>query len=236
MAQYIPPTKNLSVFDSIVFPSDSNTDLTQDEADSRYLRYSIGQGTETIPSVSITNSATLGSAIIGGATTMTGDITLNKASGTQNINCSAPAGLELKTNAFSQAIAFSTQSTSGVFGFQMAIQANNNPRAQYYVREFSLVDSSNTAYKSTVSFSAGGDTVIANTSTAGNGNIQFKTDASTAGAGAITLRTKDGTPSTTTGLILNGTALQSSTAGGSAGTHLCITLNNTLYKIALLNA
>jgi hypothetical protein len=236
MATYNAPIKDLSVFDSIVFPPDSNTDLTQDEADSRYLRYSIGQGTETIPSVSITNSATLGSAIIGGATTMTGDITLNKSSGTQNINCSAPAGLELKTNAFSQPVAFTTQSSSGVYGSTMAIQANNNPRAQYYVKEFSLVDNTNNAYKSTVSFSAGGDSIIANTSTAGNGNIEFKTDASTAGAGAITLRTKDGTPSTTTGLIMNGTALQSSTAGGSSGSHLCITLNGTLYKIALLNA
>lgn len=35
--------------------------------------------------------------------------------------------------------------------------------------------------------------------------------------------------------ILNGAALQSNTAGGSSGEHLCITLNGTQYKIALLN-
>jgi hypothetical protein len=35
---------------------------------------------------------------------------------------------------------------------------------------------------------------------------------------------------------MNGTALQSSTAGGSSGSHLCITLNGTLYKIALKTA
>ena len=57
-------------------------------------------------------------------------------------------------------------------------------------------------------------------------------DASTSsGNGIITLATKNATG----GLAISGDKTQSATAGGSAGTHLVITLNGVLYKIALLN-
>ena len=38
------------------------------------------------------------------------------------------------------------------------------------------------------------------------------------------------------GLISTGNTLTAATAGGSAGQHLCLTINGTVYKIALLNA
>jgi hypothetical protein len=48
--------------------------------------------------------------------------------------------------------------------------------------------------------------------------------------GNLTLNT-----STTGGIQLTGTALQSATSGGNSGQHLVITLNGTPYKIKLEN-
>jgi hypothetical protein len=62
------------------------------------------------------------------------------------------------------------------------------------------------------------------------GDMSISTSAS-AGNGVLTLATKDGTG----GLSITGDKTQSATAGGSAGTHLVITLNGVVYKIALLN-
>jgi len=74
------------------------------------------------------------------------------------------------------------------------------------------------------------------TASTGLGGVILDASTSTSGAGAITLNTKNGSPSTTTGLILNGTALTSGTAGSNSGQHLCLTINGVLYKIALLSA
>lgn len=65
-------------------------------------------------------------------------------------------------------------------------------------------------------------------------NIQANTNVNLTGSN----NTYTGTTSTniqTPSLVLTGAALQSGTSGGSAGTHLVITLNGTVYKIALLN-
>ena len=66
------------------------------------------------------------------------------------------------------------------------------------------------------------------------GNILL-TGTLSSGAGSIELKTKDATPGAGTGLILTGNTLQSGSAGGNSGQHLCITLNGNVYKIALLN-
>lgn len=62
-------------------------------------------------------------------------------------------------------------------------------------------------------------------------------DASTAnGTGAVEIKTKNATAGSGAGLLLTGNTLTAVGAGGSAGLHLCLTINGVVYKIALLNA
>jgi hypothetical protein len=59
MASYNPPTEDLSQFNSGVFNAVSgDSALTISQGDSRYLRFPLGQGAETLPSVSVSGSAT----------------------------------------------------------------------------------------------------------------------------------------------------------------------------------
>lgn len=238
MSAYNPPTRNLSTFDSVVFQQADTEGLTQDEADTRYVRYPLAQGSLTIPNVNVSGSATIGTtASITGATTMTGDITLNKASGAQAMLCSAPSGLSIRETANSQPINFSVRNSTTEYPNVLQLIADPNPRAIITGAELKIVNAFNTSQQTNFNMSGiGGTMLINNTSSSGAGGIVIDANNASVTNGAITLTTKNGTPSTTTGLILTGTALQSSTAGGSAGTHLCITLNGTLYKIALLNA
>ena len=67
------------------------------------------------------------------------------------------------------------------------------------------------------------------------GNITIDASSSS-GTGAINLTTKNGTAGSGAGLVLTGNTLTASTAGGSSGLHLCLTINGTVYKIPLLNA
>ena len=231
MATYNPPTENLSVFDSGVFHAVSGSSgLTIDQGDLRYLRFPLGQGGETLPSVSVT-----GTASIGGATTMSGDITLNEASGQQTITCSAPSGLNISTNVNQAPISFTAQSSSGTYTDILQISANNNPRVIIKSTEAQFLSYTTPAQAGMIVNNSSGINLRCTAST-GSGGVILDATTSTAGAGAITLRTKDGTPSTTTGLILTGTALTASTAGVSASQYLCLTINGTQYKIALLNA
>jgi hypothetical protein len=239
MASYNPPTEDLSQFNSGIFNAVSgDSSLTISQGDLRYLRFPIGQGAETLPSVSITGTAnidgatTMGSASVSGTTTMSDTITLNKASGQQEINCSAPTGLKIATTANTAPISFSVQSSGGVYGDILSIQANSNPRVTMNVTEFQLRGS--TGQNSTLAMGSTGLN-IRNVASVGSGGIILDTTGAT-GAGAITLKTKDGTPGITTGLLLTGSALTSATAGSSSGQHLCLTINGVLYKIALLNA
>jgi hypothetical protein len=55
------------------------------------------------------------------------------------------------------------------------------------------------------------------------------------GTGAIVLNTKTGTAGSGAGLNLKGNTLTDGSAGGNSGQHLCLTINNVVYKIALLN-
>ena len=243
MASYNPPTEKLSQFNSGVFNAVSGSSaLTISQGDLRYLRFPLGQGAETLPSVSITGTANIGgattmsgSASVSGTTTMSDTITLNKATGSQSVVCSAPSGLSISTNVNGAPINFNCQSSSGTFNNVLQVIANNNPRVQMYVSDAKVYDRTNNSYITSIS-NPGGSTLIQNLSGAGTGGIILDSTTSTAGAGAITLKTKDGTPSTTTGLILTGTALTASTAGASSGQYLSLTINGTQYKIALLNA
>lgn len=66
-----------------------------------------------------------------------------------------------------------------------------------------------------------------------SGNILL-TGTLSSGAGSIELKSKDATAGSGTGLILTGNTLLSGSAGVHAGQHLALTINGTVYKIALL--
>jgi hypothetical protein len=68
-----------------------------------------------------------------------------------------------------------------------------------------------------------------------SGNMAITATASS-GTGTITLAPKDAVAGSGTGLVLTGNTFLNVSAGASAGTHLCLTINGVVYKIALLNA
>jgi hypothetical protein len=242
MASYNPPTESLSQFNSEVFHAVSGSSgLTISQGDLRYLRFPLGQGGETLPSVSITGTANIGgattmsgSASVSGTTTMSDTITLNKATGSQSVVCSAPSGLAFSTNVNTAPITFSCQSSSGTYNNILQIQASNNPRVNMNITDLILADKTSSTQNGTISIPSAGLT-IKSTATSGAGGIILDSSTSTTGGGAITLTTKNGTASATTGLILNGDTLTAVSAGASAGLHLRLTINGIQYKIALLN-
>lgn len=61
MATYEPPTADLPEFDTLVFTS-LEENLTIAEADTRYLRFPLAQGDETIPNLTVGGVSTLGTA------------------------------------------------------------------------------------------------------------------------------------------------------------------------------
>lgn len=67
-----------------------------------------------------------------------------------------------------------------------------------------------------------------------SGNILL-TGTLSSGTGHIELKSKDGTAGSGTGLIFTGNTLLSGSSGGNSGQHLCLTINGSVYKIALLN-
>ena len=68
-----------------------------------------------------------------------------------------------------------------------------------------------------------------------SGSMEINTSASSTTGAVLTLATKDNVAGSGAGLALTGNTLQSGTAGGHFGQHLCLTINGTPYKIALLN-
>lgn len=69
-----------------------------------------------------------------------------------------------------------------------------------------------------------------------SGSLQVGCSTSTTAGATLTLATKDNVAGSGAGLLLTGNTLLNASAGGSAGTHLCLTINGVVYKIALLNA
>jgi len=68
MSVYFPPIENVSIFDPLLFsianPDNNEEYLTKDIADNLYLHFPVGQGTETIPSLQITNNANINQNLI----------------------------------------------------------------------------------------------------------------------------------------------------------------------------
>ena len=60
MSVYSPPSENLPIFDSSVF-TNSDTSITQSQADKRYLRYPNAQGTENLQAINVSGIATYAS-------------------------------------------------------------------------------------------------------------------------------------------------------------------------------
>jgi hypothetical protein len=58
MSAYAPPIENVPIFDSSLFSTPVNDTLTQAEADKLYLKFPLGQGAETIPSLIVSGAAT----------------------------------------------------------------------------------------------------------------------------------------------------------------------------------
>jgi hypothetical protein len=82
----------------------------------------------------------------------------------------------------------------------------------------------------------GGSDANSTIKTSGTGSVNLNLDTTgSAGTGAIALRTKNGVAGSGGGLLLTGNTLQSGSAGGNSGQHLCITLNGVAYKIRLEN-
>ncbi len=61
MSIYSPPTQNVAIFDTELFKT-SDKSITQGEADKRYLRFPIAQGTETLQTIAVNGVATFNSS------------------------------------------------------------------------------------------------------------------------------------------------------------------------------
>jgi len=56
MSSYLPPLANLPIFDSDVFTA-NDANLTISQGDNRYLKFPVGQGSQTIPNLTVTGTA-----------------------------------------------------------------------------------------------------------------------------------------------------------------------------------
>ena len=65
------------------------------------------------------------------------------------------------------------------------------------------------------------------------GNLNVGTSAT---ASVLTLQTKDNVAGSGAGLAITGNTVRATTAGGASGSYLALTIQGTVYKIALLNA
>lgn len=63
MSSYNPPTENVAIFDSAYF-SAGDENITQNDADKRYLRYPNAQGTENLQAINVSGLATFTNQII----------------------------------------------------------------------------------------------------------------------------------------------------------------------------
>ena len=52
MAEYLPPTEDVAIFDTLNF-NDGDTPLTYNKAVKYFLRYPIAQGTETLQTTNV---------------------------------------------------------------------------------------------------------------------------------------------------------------------------------------
>jgi hypothetical protein len=93
MAEYLPPTEDLPIFNSSLFISQEDP-ISIGTGDSRYLRFPTSQGSETING----NLTTTGNSITNGNTTTSGQTntnTIESIAGTLNIQTSGIGNIEM---------------------------------------------------------------------------------------------------------------------------------------------
>ena len=120
MASYPPPTENLPIFDAGVFTT-NDIALTQSSADQRYLRFPIGQGTETLPALVVAGTTTTGilaSTTINNSGTTTsasfvGALTGNASTATRSTNIAGGAGGSIPYQSAENTTALLANGTAG---------------------------------------------------------------------------------------------------------------------------
>jgi len=104
MASYPPPTETLPIFDAGVFTTNDST-LTIAQADARYLKFPVGQGTETIPNLVVSGTAT--------APTFIGALTGNADTATRSTNIAGGLGGSIPYQTAVNTTALLANGTSG---------------------------------------------------------------------------------------------------------------------------
>jgi hypothetical protein len=128
MATYNPPTEDLVIFDSSVFHSVNGETITPATLDANYLKYPIGQGTETLPNL-----------VVGGSCAVGGDINFSDGLGdtatigmvSPNLAITASGNVNIKTISTTQNAShyfnISDNSATGVGPIQKSANFSCNP-------------------------------------------------------------------------------------------------------------
>lgn len=123
---YRPPSENLAIFDPSVFLAQDQP-LTYDVIANNFLQFPNGQGTETIPSLIVPGTSTLG---VTNASTLNLSDTLNIANGanTSTIDMNASNNLTMTNNVNSGTIALNVKNGSGINDTKLEISSTNAVR------------------------------------------------------------------------------------------------------------
>ncbi|NBU05886.1 MAG: hypothetical protein EBT39_06005, partial [Sphingobacteriia bacterium] len=97
MADYLPPTENLPIFDTTVFDTAQNQYLTYNQATGLFLTFPIAQGAETLQAITVQGVATFNTALVvsnGKQNTSLGNgyLPLAVGQGSQNVVIGVGAG------------------------------------------------------------------------------------------------------------------------------------------------
>ena len=203
--------------------SSSNFDV-----DTNKLEMTIATGTTTSPMLSLVSTSGVAGTTNGTATiktnktgrnATTGDIVMSQQYNARNFN-----GVD---TTFGKIECTATTATAGDTDGSLDFYTNITGTNQLVFR-LNGADNENNSFRP---LDLNGQ--ILKTST---GSMSIDTNASSTAGATLTLATKDNVAGSGAGLVLTGNTLLNASAGGSAGTHLCLTIGGTVYKIALLNA
>ena len=191
MSAYNPPIENVPIFDSALF-SDTNSDtLTIPIADKRYLRFPIGQGQETIPSL-----------IVSGTTTLNGSVAVNNNSAiTLNGNSNIQQTASTTANNLTETLFETSFGTS----LSPTIQVGDTIANQYiaFIPNSSSYNPATTAGNEVIlaiGNAIGTETLELTTWSATNSSVKVAPTSVSMGAGGTT-----STP--TTSVVCNGTSV-----------------------------
>ena len=203
--------------------SSSNFDV-----DTNKLEMTIATGTTTSPILSLVSTSGVAGTTNGTATiktnktgrnATTGDIVMSQQYNARNFN-----GVDTTFGKIECTATTATAGdTDGSLDFYTHITTTNQ-----LVFRLNGADNENNSFRP---FDLNGNALKTST-----GSMSIDTNASSTAGATLTLATKDNVAGSGAGLVLTGNTLLNVSAGGSASTHLCLTIGGTVYKIALLNA